>query len=91
MALSERTGCVLHTTLHVALRVSWSRRSPLAELLQFVECDVLLGGRSQVVLLLFGPRIVVNLVENNHRRFVGAAQVLQSILHYIYLLLKVGM
>ena len=41
--------------------------------LQLVERDVLLGHRREVVLLLLGPRVVVNLVEHNHRRLVGAS------------------
>ena len=48
VTLSERTGCVLDATLHVALRMSWSWRIPLAELLQFVECEFALKSKCAV-------------------------------------------
>ena len=57
---------------------------------QLVEGDVFLGCRSEVVLLLFGPRIVVYLVEDYHGRLVGTSEVLERVLHHVYLFLEVG-
>ena len=58
---------------------------------QFVEGDVLLRFGRQVVRFLVYPVVIVNLVEDNHARFVGTSQVFQRLVYDVYLFLKVGM
>ena len=59
--------------------------------LKIVERYILTSGRSEIVRFLLHPCISVNLVEDNHRRFVGTSEVGKCFLHNGYLLLKVGM
>src|SRR5574344_292187 len=58
---------------------------------QFVQCDILLFGRSQIILILGHPCVSIYFIKDNHRRFVCASKVFQRIFHHADLLLDVRM
>ena len=57
-------------------------------LLQVVERTILLGGRGEVILLLRGVGVGINLVEDQVDRLLARANILQGLLHNIDLLLE---
>lgn len=58
---------------------------------EFLQGDVARRGGSEVVGILFLPCVGVYLVEDYHLRLVAATQFGERLVHYFYLIFKVGM